>query len=106
MTTYFQARSDCENCGQSHAEHSSDNECPYEIDGHPRQCESCADRDSTYAGKDSNFPTWNGNDYECQTCKQWVTPSYCRGHDLYFESSCPNCDENKVIAEEFEEEII
>lgn len=61
-----------------------------DADGPEYICESCAGRDYTPAGV-FNF---DGNAY-CSRCEQEISNQYCRGHDLYYENSCPYCDKLK-----------
>ena len=58
------------------------------------KCESC--RNMEYTSHDSVVETGEEiTKYACEVCGGKVELEYCRGHDLFFEITCPCCDEIK-----------
>lgn len=56
-------------------------------------CESCSGRDCTYINDQSILSV--NMSYICEQCRLEIYLDYCRGHDLFYECSCPYCDELK-----------
>lgn len=61
------------------------------------ECETCRQSDHTYIDVLTDFFELDlHNQFVCTKCDQLIKLEYCRGHDMYFEISCPYCDKLKA----------